>query len=452
MKLLASRTIFRVAMAAAAFALLCTVGAGLAFYLEHGTRGIAVLVVLGAGAVVALGALWIGAEALDDHFRDMDRLRGLAIALRDHAGSVAPPAFGDRESVSLAEALLALADSARTRAATPDARLMAVLGSVGEAIVAITANGQVSLVNGRARLLLGEERVAVGTSVFAALRREPVIAAIDRAHQVGGAVPAHLETVDGDEFPAMVTALPEIGGVMIGIAAPAAAFPDAGGVHHDLSLHGVAPTVPVPRDDTPLADLPITVVDTETTGLDPVRDRVVAIGAVRMHGSSIYPASALDCLVRPDVPIPARATAVHGIGDDTVRDQPGFGAQGRRLAALAAGTVVVGHNIGFDLAVLRTEAARTGVAWEDPAALCVLQLSAALEPGETRFDLEEVAARNGVPVMGRHTALGDCLVTAELWRRLLPRLAERGVTTLGDARALAASAARVIARQRAAGW
>ena len=84
--------------------------------------------------------------------------------------------------------------------------------------------------------------------------------------------------------------------------------------------------------------------------------------------------------------------------------------------------------------------------------LCTAQLAAALDPGETTLDLEAVAARHGVAVEGRHTALGDTLVTAELFARMIPRLADRGIATFGAARDFADSARRVVARQRAAGW
>ena len=48
--------------------------------------------------------------------------------------------------------------------------------------------------------------------------------------------------------------------------------------------------------------------------------------------------------------------------------------------------------------------------------------------------LEGIRKRFGVPVLGRHTALGDAMVTAEIFLKLIPLLAERGIHTLGQAR------------------
>jgi DNA polymerase-3 subunit epsilon len=56
-----------------------------------------------------------------------------------------------------------------------------------------------------------------------------------------------------------------------------------------------------------------------------------------------------------------------------------------------------------------------------------------LHPAQADHSLEAIAERLGVPVIGRHTALGDALVTAEIFVRLVPLLAERGIVTLAQA-------------------
>jgi DNA polymerase-3 subunit epsilon len=113
---------------------------------------------------------------------------------------------------------------------------------------------------------------------------------------------------------------------------------------------------------------------------------------------------------------------------------------------------VVGHQIAFDLAMLRAECARHGCAWAEPPSLDTLQLATSLLPGLGRGSLDAIAGELGVSVHGRHTALGDSLVTAEVFASLLPRLADQGVTTLGQARAFGERAKALIRAQAKAGW
>ncbi len=161
--------------------------------------------------------------------------------------------------------------------------------------------------------------------------------------------------------------------------------------------------------------------DVETTGLDVERDRIVSIGAVRLHGSRLYSSRLLDQLVNPGIPIPERSAAIHGVTDAMVSAAPSFAQMAADVTALIAGTVVVGHNIAFDLAVLRHEARRAPPPWSEPLALDTMLLAAALEGGAARdLNLEALASRLAVDVHGRHTALGDCLVTAEIYARLFP--------------------------------
>ena len=166
----------------------------------------------------------------------------------------------------------------------------------------------------------------------------------------------------------------------------------------------------------------------------------------------LYRGASFDRLVHPGGPIPPASTAVHGITDGMVADADGFGDVWPPLLVLARDTVWVGHNIRFDAAILRAECARAGVAFPEPILLDTLKLSTMLEPSLETLSLDGVAAWLGVDVHGRHTALGDALVTAEVWRRLIPRLEDAGIVRFGDALELQARATHLDRQQDAAGW
>jgi DNA polymerase-3 subunit epsilon len=188
-----------------------------------------------------------------------------------------------------------------------------------------------------------------------------------------------------------------------------------------------------PLAERPLASLVFTVFDTETTGLDPRGgDEIIQIGAVRVLGGRVLQGEAFDQLVDPRRSIPAAGMAIHGIRPEQVAGQPDIRAVLPRFAAFCDDTVLVGHNAAFDLRFLQLKEAATGVKFEQPV-LDTLLLSAVLHPQQSSHRLEAIAERLGVAVSARHDALGDARVTAEVFVRLLPLLAARGIVTLGQA-------------------
>lgn len=94
--------------------------------------------------------------------------------------------------------------------------------------------------------------------------------------------------------------------------------------------------------------------DLETTGTDPARDRIIEIAVLRIEPDGSR--TMRTRRVHPECPIPAEATAVHGIGDEDVRDEPPFRRVARGLLELLEGADLAGFNVRrFDLPLLERE-------------------------------------------------------------------------------------------------
>lgn len=197
--------------------------------------------------------------------------------------------------------------------------------------------------------------------------------------------------------------------------------------------------------DVPLDRLTCVVFDTETTGLDPAHDELVQIGAVRLVNGRILRGEIFDALIDPGRPIPPEATRIHGITNDMVTGRPPPPVVVARFAEFARDAVLVAHNAAFDLALLRRWENEAGVKFDHPV-LDTLLLSAVLHEDIEDHSLDSIAARLGIPVRARHSALGDALATAEVFVRLIELLRLRAMTTLGEA--LAASRKVALRRQR----
>lgn len=187
-------------------------------------------------------------------------------------------------------------------------------------------------------------------------------------------------------------------------------------------------------DDCPLSELSYTVFDTETTGLDPSGgDEIIQIGATRIVNRRLLGQECFDQLVDPRRKLSAESIRIHGITPDLLVGQPTTATVLPAFHAFCADTVLVAHNAAFDMRFLQLKEERLGVRFEQPV-LDTLLLSAVIHPNQELHRLEAIAERLGVSVVGRHTALGDAMVTAEVFLKMLPLLAAMGIHTLSQAR------------------
>jgi DNA polymerase-3 subunit epsilon len=182
------------------------------------------------------------------------------------------------------------------------------------------------------------------------------------------------------------------------------------------------------------------VLDTELTGLDDRKDDIVSIGAIRMRGGRIEIGDAFHELVNPSAVLDGRSVVIHGITPSQLETKPRIDEVIGPFMGYVDQAVLVGHCVAIDLAFLNREAHRlTGQIFQNPA-LDTLSLygwlrhrfpeNPALSAALPGLSLFELAHRFDIPVTEAHTALGDAYVTAQLFQRFLPLLADAGIQDL----------------------
>ena len=155
-----------------------------------------------------------------------------------------------------------------------------------------------------------------------------------------------------------------------------------------------------------------TVIDVETTGLNPAVDRIIEIGAIKFL-SGVESGKFLT-LVNPLICISPGATAVNHITDDMVVNAPVFADVADILWEFLGDTdVFVAHNAAFDLAFLKMEFSRCGYEFSGTY-LDTLSMSRSLFPSLLNHKLQTVLEKVGSSRMAEHRAEADCYGCAEI--------------------------------------
>jgi predicted DnaQ family exonuclease/DinG family helicase len=156
--------------------------------------------------------------------------------------------------------------------------------------------------------------------------------------------------------------------------------------------------------------------DTETTGLEPGRDEIIEVAAVRFQGTEVL--STWNSLVKPAVGVPEGITRLTGITPGDVEHAPMFYTVLPDLARFIGDDPIVGHSVGFDLDFLAAQGLRLNNPRVDTYELSTLFL-----PELPDRSLTSVARSLGIPYPEQHRALADAQAARQVflafWEKLL---------------------------------
>ena len=164
----------------------------------------------------------------------------------------------------------------------------------------------------------------------------------------------------------------------------------------------------------------VALVDLETTGYDPERDRIIEIAAAIMRGPEVV--ETFSALVDPLIPVPVEISKLTGISDEMVSGQPSADSAVRRLVEFVGPRDIVAHNAAFDRSFVERVAGRHALpgAWLDS-----LQVVRVALPRLRSHRLVDLADAFGLEVEGQaHRALPDVLALAGVWRVALVALGD----------------------------
>ncbi len=191
----------------------------------------------------------------------------------------------------------------------------------------------------------------------------------------------------------------------------------------------------------PITEAEFVVFDTETTGLDPDKDKVLSLSAVRVYELQVLVEDSFEFFVQQEVPRDNKGAEVHGIlPSEALTGTPEHETL-QAFLDFIGGAVLVGHHVAFDVAMVTGMLRRAGINRKlINRSLDTAQLARRLERAafsgdhhrSSEYSLDALCKRYHLPTVDRHTASGDAFATALLLLKLLSKAQQRGILMLGQ--------------------
>ena len=179
------------------------------------------------------------------------------------------------------------------------------------------------------------------------------------------------------------------------------------------------------------------ILDTETTGLHVEKgDQIISIASLKVSELKIDEQNYLDELVNPNMKIPESSTKIHNITDEQVKSKPSLLEISEKILKFLKKSVLVGHNINFDINFLKENSKGSQLAdrMKVIKSIDTIYLTASLFPDLKNYELSNLCEYFNIKTDDqiRHSALGDCIITARLFLYLISIAQTKGVKNIAN--------------------
>lgn len=185
--------------------------------------------------------------------------------------------------------------------------------------------------------------------------------------------------------------------------------------------------------DSPLSKLKVVVFDIETTGFYPEKgDYVLSIGAIKMTGLDIESTETFYSLIKSDLPLSEEIAALTNLREEDLRDAPAASDVLMQFFKFVNGATLVAHHSNHEQSFMKK------LTWDhlrtkfNHRIIDTSFLIRIMDHNMKSSPLEDVCNVCGIQIKGRHHALGDAIMTAEVWRYYLQAAKEKGFFNLRE--------------------
>lgn len=178
--------------------------------------------------------------------------------------------------------------------------------------------------------------------------------------------------------------------------------------------------------NTPIEEVSFVVFDTETTGLDPKKDKIISIGAVKVKNNQILYDQSFEALLWQENVGSKETTPIHQILSQDLMEASSEAEVLKKWLEFTKDAVLVAHHTWFDTQIVQNHLMKN---FEVPLfnpSIDTMKLAQRTLGEQKHYDLDTLSQLYDISISGRHTAMGDALATAELFLYFVGHLKRRG--------------------------